>query len=204
MYTQGQVVNGWTLINNGDFPRLPTTSTRPTGIHLSGILSKIHGYTNQVVPETPTTHRQFKTSNLMELGLIFEEGGLKQRLDKVYPNRYLLEPDGLHKNNIHGTPDLYDYELDAYADIKFSRKSASAAPGGRRFRYWEEQVKGYCHMDGCNVAQLMICHVMGLYKPGKQWDGFNDVVFNVWEHVCSDEELIANWAVIVAHGGTRI
>jgi len=202
MYKHGDTINGWTLINDGDLPRLTSQPHRPTGIHLSGILSKIHGYTTTVIPETPTTHVNFKSSNLMELGLIFESGGLKQRLDQVYPNRYLLNPPTLTKDNIHLTPDLYDIDNEAYPDIKLTRKSAIATPGGQRFAYWESQVKAYCHADDCNTGQLMILHIMGMYKHGKQWDKLNDVVFNIWERTFTDEELIANWAVILANKGT--
>jgi hypothetical protein len=171
------------------------------GIHLSGILSKIHGYSDKVIPETPATRANFHSTNLMELGLIFESGGLKRRLDQVYPNRYWLNPPTLIKDSVHGTPDIYDIDRDAYADAKLTRKSSNSSPGGKRFAYWEEQVKGYCHMDNCNTGQLMVCHLTGAYKPGNQWDGMNDVVFNVWERTFSDEELIVNWAVILANKG---
>jgi len=56
-------------------------------------------------------------------------------------------------------------------------------------------------MDNCTTGQLMVLHMMGCYKPGNQYDGFNDVVFNIWERIFSDEELIANWAVVLANKG---
>lgn len=198
MYKKGDVINGWELINDGNLPRLPhyLQPKRSPGVHVSGLLAKKHGYASEVIPETGGRGSTRAVSNLMELGLIFEDGGLKHRLNRVSPNRYLLDPPMLEKDGIKGSPDLYDIERSAYVDIKLSRKSATAAPGGKRFSYWEDQVKSYCYMDDCNVGQLMICHLMGMYKPGRQWDGMNDVVFNVWERVFTDEELIVNWSVL--------
>ena len=201
-YQQGDVVGGYTLINDGDLPRVPLhlQPRRSDGIHLSNILSVIHGYSKTITPETDESRREFqsRSTNLMELGLIFEEGGLKTRLDRVYPGRYLLDPPSLIRDGINMTPDLYDIERDTYPDIKLTRKSATASPGGRRFAYWEEQVKGYCYADDCNTGQIMVCHVMGYYEPGNQWDGINDVVFHIWERRYEEEELVANWSKIRA------
>ncbi len=201
MYNLGDIKGGYTLINDGDLPRLPQ-SPRPEGVHLSGILSKIFGYSDKVVPETMENQSNFESSNLMELGLMFEDA-LKHRINiirdrmvELYSDEY-IEPEGLYVDGIYLTPDLYNVNRCAYLDIKFTRKSSSACPGDPRMAYWESQIKAYCHADGCNTGQLMVCHVNGSGGYAKD----NDAVFNVWERVYSDEELVANWATIVAHKG---
>ena len=206
MYKQHDIAGGYTLTNDGNLPRLTSQPNRPTGIHLSGILSKIHGYSNKISPETLETQHSFLTSNLMELGCMFEFA-LKHWLKVSQPNRY-IDPPSLLKDGIHLTPDLYylgdDY--DAYGEVKLTRKSANACPGDDRFAYWESQLKSYCHADNCNTGRLMICHVNGFYRwlsrsATLEEIANDDVVFNIWERTYSDQELISNWAMILAQKG---
>jgi len=204
MYKHGDIRGGYTLINDGNLPRLISQPNRPSGVHLSGILSKIHGYCDAVCPETIESQLQFETSNLMELGCMFEFA-LKHWFAKLYPDKY-IDPSNLSRDGVHMTPDLYDLERDAYPDVKFTRKSARACPGDERMAYWEMQVKAYCHADDCNTGQLMVCHVNGLYawlsnKASVEEIAQDDAIFNVWERTYSDEELIANWALVLAHKG---
>jgi len=208
MYNLNDNRGGYTLINDGNLPRLVSQPNRPTGIHLSNILAKIHGYSDSIQPETKQSQSEFEPNNLMELGTMFEFA-LKHWLAVNNPDRYILDPPPLILDGIHMTPDLYDLERDAYPDIKFTKKSARACPGGvspddKRFDYWEMQVKSYCHGDKCPNGQLMVCHVNGIYawlskRASVEEIANDDTVFNIWERHYTDEELIANWAIVMAH-----
>lgn len=204
MYKLGTIKNGFRLVNNGNLPRLPQDS-RPDGVHISGILSKIHGYSDDIIPETDNTRREFNETNLMILGKMFEFA-LIHWYSIAYPGRYLAPPEltSIYKDGVWLTPDLYDIHIDAYVEIKLTTKSAKACPGDKRFAMWEDQLMSYCAADNCHAGRLHVCHVNGLYKwldkratPAEIAN--DDTVFNVWHRDYTDFELMTHWARILAH-----
>jgi hypothetical protein len=201
---QGTKRGGYTLLNDGALPRAPSSyhqqhHPRADGIHLSSILGHMHGYRDEIIPESPLTRAEFMSPNndggyneLMRMGELFETG-LKYDLDIIYPGRYDFNPVPMCIDGIHMTPDGYDIELDCIAEMKFTLKSAKAAPGDKRFTYFEQQVMSYARADGCNAGCIMIGHYNGEYGQ------MNDAVYHEWYSRYSQSELDDNWFSILAH-----
>lgn len=203
MYNLGDIKGGYTLINNGELPHLVSQPNRPEGIHLSSILSKKFGYTDRIIPETKASQEQFRVTNLMELGVMFEYA-YKYYLSVMEPGRYILDPAPLFIDGIHMTPDIIDLDREAVVDTKFTTKSARAHPGDSRFEQWEMQLKSYCHGADLDTGQLRVCHVNGIWaflnkKLTAKEVAKDGTLFHIWEREYTDDELEANWAIVMGY-----
>ena len=191
--------NGYTLLNNS-LPRTPRElqPTRCDGVHLSSILSYIHGWSDAVHSETDSTREHFdahEMNDLMDLGRLFETG-LKRRLCAIHSDRFDPEPTPLICDGVHCTPDMFDYfhpafNSPAYWEIKFTLKSAKRTPGDDKFLSWEQQVMGYCYADNVDVGIIAIAHFNGDYGPNSK------VEYREWGKRYSQSELLSNWEYLM-------
>lgn len=128
----------------------------------------------------------------LELGCAWEWASIA-RYAREAPNRY-LQCGELILDDIAGTPDLLDLDLEAVHEFKATWMSPRHGPGSKKLWKWELQQKSYCKMMGWTRSVLEVAYVNIPYgMPG------GPVLYRRWGYVWSQAELDAGWRTITQH-----
>lgn len=132
--------------------------------------------------------------NLMELGSTFEDlvaDKLAERYARNDPDRY-ARPGELELDGLIGTMDLMDMFDWAVIEVKLTKMSSRHDIESDKFwKYWV-QLQAYCKMIGTRRGRLHIGFINGDYRG-------LEVDYQVWEDEFTDDELNANWRMLVSH-----
>lgn len=199
------------LVREGFPPLLP--QDRAPGRHLSDVTRSLCAGLGDFDPDSEPPVQ------LMQLGLTME-WGLAHQLMHHFPGRYLRTWDdqyqcwkaGLQvsRDGITGNIDLLNVGQEpvwAVEDAKMTRKSAKHphdvdGPDGNYLGpKWREawmRVMGYCWMVGARVGRLWVAHLFD-YTARFGGDVWCPVWERRWDTAEGEDELCANWDVIVRH-----
>lgn len=165
-------------------PDLLPMEDRSPGLHVSHIIHdmclKLGHYTQQDM-----------NMSRLQLGCALEHA-IAQRYHASNPGRYVILGE-LELDDIYGTPDFYDIEMDEPVETKFTWMSSKWPPTSDKFlKYWW-QLGAYCHMTGSLSGRLIKVHANGDYKKF-------DVVAHHWRRKWTRQELRNHWQMLKDHG----
>lgn len=106
------------------------------------------------------------------------------RIGEIELDGVVGSPDGLSDNDPWGVYPVINEEY------KATWKSMNFPP--EKNWYWMTQFKSYCHMLGVKVTLLRVLYIMGDYKG-------SGPRYRVFRIEFTDEELKANWDLILQH-----
>ena len=184
-----------TLIHEG-IPALDPMLNRSPGMHISTIIRSLCIRLGHFDPE------KFNDDNKVtrfEMGNAFEDAvihALRARWTKYDPDRY-VDIGELEKDDLFGTPDLYDVIDDIIHEMKLTWMSSRRGPGDEKFWKYEVQIKAYCWMIESTTAHLHVAYLNGDYSyksPG------GDPTYRVWKYEFTPSELAENWLMLKTHG----
>lgn len=176
------------LVMSSGVPRSP-------GLHLSQILGGLYEYINK----RPQDDDVFRGSVYMATGFAWEQI-LGWAIERVFPSDRILNHLGeVEKDGILMSPDGFDTVDCCLEEWKCTWKSALKRPPDD-FPSWMWQMKAYCHALEVNKARLRILHISGsYYKPAVAFCGrcATGPCIHTWELEFTQQELVANWAMVV-------
>lgn len=188
-----------------DLPDLLPQLHRSAGWHVSDVIRDLCVRLGHY-DETPTlSHTRMRLGRVVEWALI-------SMYQLEFPGRFVVLGELSH-DDMYGTPDLYDCELERPHEFKFTFRSSS--DGGRTCevggtapddhpihgeKFWRDRVQLKAYMEMLRVMGMLprcdgvleLLHVRGDYKG-------IEVVHNVWEVGCTPHELDKNWELLLRH-----
>ena len=174
-----------TLIRDTAPSLLPMVRTE--GQHISPLITQLQVQLGHFDPQDKDN-----IAAVFELGNALEHA-IVERLALDNPDRY-FRPGELMRDNLIGTPDLFDLCDDDDTEIKLTYASTKHGPGSKKFFGYETQMKAYCHMAGFTKSKLHVCFVNGNYKWGDpNWGP----IWRTWRYEFSQMELEANWKMLL-------
>lgn len=160
---------------------------RTPGQHISPLITQLQVALGHFDPQDKDN-----IAAVFELGNALEHA-IVERLAMDDPDRY-DRPGEVKCDGLIGTPDLFDYTLNADTEIKCTWASTKHGPGSKKFWGYECQMKCYCYMSGWTKSVLHVCFLNGNYlwnsaTWGPQW--------RTWEYQFTEMELAQNWKMIL-------
>jgi len=100
-----------------------------------------------------------------------------------------LEDDG-----ITGTIDCLERgDAGEMTVVEFKTTRASADKDVvTSYNWWSQQIMGYCHLFGSNIARLYVLHLMGSWSPP------TEPALKVYELEFTENEVAGNWGRLLA------
>lgn len=156
--------------------------SRTPGIHVSQIIRHI------VTTAGLQKENDFTESDLDDFALV---GRLwEQMLADAYYTKPRYERIGeIELDGILGSPDAFDFDEFAIAELKVTWQSSKAFTERVKFRLYRWQVGAYCHMMGTLRAEITVLHLNGDYSPPKPCAKVYEVTFTAGE-------LRENWLML--------
>lgn len=177
------------LVGEG-MPDLLPMQGRSEGVHVSHI---IHDLCLRLGHYKATDDEEKGPDRYTRMGLGSAwEWALIERYTRTFVGRYSvigeLECDGFYL-----TPDMIDETDLAVHEMKCTWASSRHAADSEKFwRYWV-QLKAYCKALGTTKGVLHVVFVNGDYRDNRS------PVYRVWECEWTQEEIDANWHMLVEH-----
>lgn len=141
-----------------------------------------------------------KWMNFM-MGLVLERALERAWLDRELTGTYrpgLIRPGEVHKDNITGTPDAYDYITGEPEEYKCTKKSCRQDITDKKFWIYWVQLKAYCYMIGCDSGVLRVLFINGNYSREED-DPESGYVIKSWRCKWTELELWENWNMLLLH-----
>ena len=174
-----------------NMPVLLPMQGRSSGVHISTIINDLCIRLGHYDPKEDFNQSQLEIGNAFEWAII-------ERMSLNNPGRY-IRPGELTVDGRHGTPDLFDMNVEAVDEFKCTWMSVKNGPGSKKFWKYETQIKAYCHMVGWLVSHLHVLHLNGDYSFGRM---SGPPMYRCYRYVFTQSELTANWSMLMAHANT--
>lgn len=195
---------------SADLPDLLPQLHRSAGWHVSDVIRDLCIRLGHYDEHSTLSHTRMQLGRVVEWALI-------SMYQLEFPGRYEVLGE-LSLDDLYGTPDLYDCELQRPHEFKFTFRSSNdyghtcevghTAPDDHPIhgeKFWRDRVQLKAYMEMLRAMDMLprcdgvleLLHVRGDYKG-------IEVDHNVWEVGCSERELANNWDRLLQHRETMI